>query len=89
MTETSAKRGSGRTGQTKRGNPVSRLYGAIALFIRQILDEMRKVIRPTGPELVRYTTVVIVFVLVIMAFVSGFDFVWNKLISWTFTGKAF
>lgn len=87
MTETSAKRETGRPGRARRGNPVSRLYGALALFIRQILDEMRKVVRPTGPELVRYTSVVIVFVLVIMAVISGFDFVWSKLISWTFTGK--
>ena len=87
MTETSAKRGTGRTGRARRGNPVSRFYGAIALFIRQILDELRKVVRPTGPELVRYTTVVIVFVLGLMAVVSGFDFVWSKLISWAFSGN--
>ena len=48
------------------GNPVSRFFGAISLFVRQILDELRKVVRPTGPELVRYTTVVVVFVMVMM-----------------------
>ena len=37
--------------------------------MRQILDELRKVVRPTGPELVRYTTVVVVFVVVMMALV--------------------
>ena len=56
--------------------------------MRQILDEMRKVVRPTGPELVRYTTVVVVFVMVMMAMVSGFDLGFSKLISWAFTGTV-
>lgn len=88
MTETSAKRGSDRARRAREGNAVSRMFGAISLFIRQILDEMRKVIRPTGPELVRYTTVVIAFVVVIMAVVSGFDFIWTHLIGWAFTGSG-
>jgi preprotein translocase SecE subunit len=37
---------------------------------------------------VRYTTVVIAFVVIIMAFVSGFDFVWTHLIGWAFTGSG-
>ena len=88
MTETSAKRGSGQADKARGGNPVSRLFGAISLFVRQILDELRKVVRPTGPELVRYTTVVVVFVVVMMALVSALDFGLTKLISWAFTGTA-
>jgi preprotein translocase subunit SecE len=87
VTETSAKRGSGRADKARGGNPVSRLFGAISLFVRQILDELRKVVRPTGPELVRYTTVVVVFVVIMMALVSGLDFVLSRLISWAFTGS--
>ncbi len=86
MTETSAKRGSGRADRATGANPVSRLFGAIGLFVRQILDELRKVVRPTGPELVRYTTVVVVFVLVIMAIVSGLDLGWSKLVAWALSG---
>ncbi|ADU49290.1 preprotein translocase subunit SecE [Intrasporangium calvum] len=88
MTETSAKRGSGRADKAAGGNPVSRLFDAISLFVRQILDELRKVVRPTGPELVRYTSVVIVFVLVIMALVSGLDLGWSKLVSWVLAGET-
>lgn len=87
MTETSAKRGSERARKVQGGNVVSRLFGAIALFVRQILDELRKVVRPTGPELMRYTTVVVVFVMIMMAIVSGLDLGFSKLISWLFTGK--
>ena len=74
-------------GKERGGNPISRWYRAAALFVSQILDELRKVVRPTGPELVRYTTVVVVFVVIMMALVSGLDFVLSRLISWAFTGS--
>ncbi len=86
MTETSAgPRGAGRAdrGQRKHGqpgNPVSRLVQSLGLFISQILDELRKVVRPTGSELLHYTFVVIVFVLVIMGIVGGLDFVFHRLV---------
>jgi preprotein translocase subunit SecE len=88
VTETSAKRGSGRADRASGGNPVSRLFGAIGLFVRQILDELRKVVRPTGPELVRYTTVVVVFVMIMMGLVSLLDLGLSKLISWVLTGST-
>ena len=87
MTETSAKRGSDRADKSGDGNAISRLFGAISLFVRQILDELRKVVRPTGPELVRYTTVVVVFVMVMMALVSVLDFGFTRLVSWVFAGS--
>ncbi|MDL4820889.1 preprotein translocase subunit SecE [Actinomadura opuntiae] len=45
-----------------------------ALFVRQVIAELRKVIWPTRRELVTYTTVSLVFVLVMVAIVSGFDY---------------
>jgi preprotein translocase subunit SecE len=63
---------------------VGRLFGAMALFIRQILDELRKVVRPTRHELVTYTSVVIVFVSVVMGFVWGLDQLLVKLIGFAF-----
>ena len=86
MTETSAKRGSDRADKAQGGNAVSRFFASVALYIRQILDELRKVVRPTGPELVRYTTVVIVFVVIMMAIVAGLDLVFSHLIAWTLAG---
>ena len=77
MTETSTAGapGSGRTRRDvpHRGNPVGRFIGAITLFIRQILDELRKVVRPTRHELVTYTSVVIFFVTTVMMYVWGLD----------------
>jgi preprotein translocase subunit SecE len=52
----------------------------MSLFYRQVLAEMRKVIWPTRKELVTYTTVVIVFVLVVIAYVTVLDYVFSKAI---------
>ncbi|MDQ6895505.1 MAG: preprotein translocase subunit SecE [Actinomycetota bacterium] len=73
---------SGRAGRRRAqgGNPVSRLFQSLGLFVSQILDELRKVVRPTGKELLNYTVVVIVFVLVIMGIVAALDFVFHRLV---------
>ena len=82
MTEARAgSRGSGRAAhrRPRQTNPVGRLFQSLGLFISQIIDELRKVVRPTGSELLNYTIVVIIFVLVIMAIVAGLDFVFHRL----------
>ena len=56
----------------------------VALFIRQILDELRKVVRPTRHELVTYTMVVIFFVSTVMMYVWGLDQLLVKLIALLF-----
>ena len=45
----------------------------IAIFIRQVFAELGKVVTPTRKELVKYTAVVLGFVLVMMAIVYGLD----------------
>jgi preprotein translocase subunit SecE len=54
------------------------VFSRIALFIRQVFAELRKVITPTRQELVKFTGVVLGFVVVMMALVYGLDlfFVW-------------
>ena len=44
--------------------------GRIALFIRQVIDELRKV--------------VVVFIVAIMAFTGVLDFAFNKAVMWLF-----
>ena len=48
-------------------------FGRVALFFRQVVAELRKVVRPTRSELITYTSVSMVFVVAIMAFVAGLD----------------
>lgn len=44
-------------------------------FLRGVVDELRKVVWPTPPELYRYTVVVVVTVLIIALFIGGTDLV--------------
>ncbi|MEV8633883.1 preprotein translocase subunit SecE [Streptosporangium sp. NPDC051023] len=44
-----------------------------ALFYRQVIAELRKVIWPTRKDLLSYTTIVLVFVLVMVGIVSALD----------------
>jgi preprotein translocase subunit SecE len=45
-----------------------------ARFLREVFDELRKVVWPTWGELYRYTLVVIFTVIVIGAFIGGVDY---------------
>lgn len=53
-------------------------FARIAIFIRQVFAELRKVVTPTRQELLKFTGVVLGFVAVMMALVYGLDllFVW-------------
>jgi len=58
------------------------LFGRIVLFVRQVIAELRKVVTPTRPELLNYTLVVLVFILVCMAFVFVLDFGIGRAVLW-------
>ncbi len=49
-----------------------------ALFVRQVIVELRKVIWPTRKELIAYTTVVLVFVLIMAGIIAGLDYIFTK-----------
>jgi len=59
-------------------------FGRLALFYRQIVAELRKVVWPNRNDLSTYTTVVIVFVVAIIAFVSVVDWGFSKLVAYVF-----
>lgn len=63
-----------RRDRRKRG-----FFGRAVLFNRQIVAELRKVVWPSKQDLRQYTTVVIIFVVIMIAFVSGMDWVFSKL----------
>ncbi|MFB9311222.1 preprotein translocase subunit SecE [Agromyces hippuratus] len=63
-----------------RRNPFSR----VALFIRQVIAELKKVVTPTRKELVSFTAVVLVFVIIMMAIVWAFDQVFGWLVLYVF-----
>jgi preprotein translocase subunit SecE len=51
-----------------------------ALFFRQMLGELRKVIWPTRRELITYTVVCVTFVTVMMIIVTTLDYGFTKLV---------
>jgi preprotein translocase subunit SecE len=59
-------------------------FGRTRLFIRQVINELKKVVTPTRKELFSYTGVVLAFVVVMMAIVYGLDQVFAWLVSWVF-----
>ena len=63
--------------RTKRDRDGGRIRN-IGTFYKQVVSELRKVIWPTRKELVTYTTVVVVFVLIITAIVAVFDLAFGK-----------
>lgn len=69
--------------QARRG-PIAR----IALFLRQVIAELRKVVTPTWRELVTYTGVVLGFVVVMMAIVYVLDLGFGALVVWVFAGTS-
>ncbi|MEV7865036.1 preprotein translocase subunit SecE [Streptomyces sp. NPDC088124] len=58
--------------------------GRLALFYRQIVAELRKVVWPTRSQLTTYTTVVIVFVVVMIGLVTVVDYGFQQAIKYVF-----
>ena len=60
------------------------IFMRLCLFIKQIIDELRKVVTPTSKELFFWALAVFIFVLLLMALVTGMDFGLGKLTLWIF-----
>jgi preprotein translocase subunit SecE len=79
-TRRSAAAPAARSGRPQSPTPRQGLWARLALFYRQVVAELRKVIWPTRHELLTYTTVVIVFVLIVMAYVGVLDVGFGQLV---------
>ena len=55
-----------------------------ATFYRQIVAELRKVVWPTRNQLTTYTTVVIVFVVIMIGLVTVIDYGFQEAIKYVF-----
>jgi len=62
----------------RRAEPAPTSFSLVR-FLREVYDELRKVVWPTWGELYRYTLVVIVTVIVIGGFIGGVDYVLGQL----------
>lgn len=61
--------------KTQQTAPVKpNIFMRIGLFFKQIFDEIRKVVAPTGKELIGWSIAALIFVLLLMALVSAMDY---------------
>lgn len=59
-------------------------FARVSLFLKQVMAELRKVVTPTRKELLSYTGVVLVFVVIMMALVSALDWVFALVVTYVF-----
>jgi len=59
-------------------------FARIMIFFRQVIAELRKVVTPTRSELLKYTGVVLAFVVFMMAIVLGLDTLFTWVTTWVF-----
>ena len=62
------------------------IFERIARFIREVVAEMRKVNWPSRKELLTYTSVVLVFVIVMMSIVGVLDYAFAWAVGHVFAG---
>ena len=70
-----------RADAAKAKNPIQRA----SLFVRQVLQELSKVTKPTRKELINYTGVVLGFVAVIMVLISVLDWAFLNVVTFVFS----
>jgi len=85
VTETAASSSKGRPAKKA---PKSGFFARIALFFRQVIGELKKVVAPTRKELVNYTLVVLVFVVIMMVVVTLLDLAFGTGVGWVFGGTG-
>ena len=77
----------GRSGADAHKGERQNVFARIALFYRQVIAELHKVIRPTRRELVTYTTVVLVFVTGLTLIVAILDNLFGRAVLFVFGGS--
>jgi preprotein translocase subunit SecE len=82
-----SRRGGTAVKERAKSDPTEKkvgVFGRVGRFVREVIAELRKVIWPTRSELLTYTTVVVVFVAIMLAIVSGLDYVYARGVLFVF-----
>jgi preprotein translocase subunit SecE len=61
----------------------------VSRFLREVIIELRKVVTPTRKELINFTIVVLVFVVIVMTLITSLDFVIGLLTGFIFGDGTF
>ncbi len=54
-------------------------------YLREVRDEMRKVAWPGRPEVIRYSTIVVITVVIYTALVGGLDYLFGQFSQWFYS----
>jgi preprotein translocase subunit SecE len=75
-----------KKGKSMSVNSSERLgfFSRMALFLRQVMFELRKVVWPTKEQMVTYTAVVVVFVIIMGLIIAALDFAFVQIVLFIF-----
>ncbi|MGH3648251.1 MAG: preprotein translocase subunit SecE [Micromonosporaceae bacterium] len=88
--ETKTRPGKGKADKAEKAKRPARVgpIGRLIRFVREVVAELRKVIWPTRKELLTYTVVVVIFVVVMLSIIALYDLGFARAMLWVFGGKA-
>ncbi|MEU3471219.1 preprotein translocase subunit SecE [Rhodococcus sp. 05-340-1] len=78
-----AKTGRTRSGKVKADKRPN-VFLRLLQFFREVVAELRKVIWPNKKQMVTYTSVVLVFLTFMVAYISGLDLLFIQGVGWLF-----
>ena len=82
--KTTSKNGAGKKKTAKKGAPLPNPFVFVWTFLKQVVAELRKVIWPNRKQMISYTTVVLVFLVFMVALIGGVDLGFAKLVGLVF-----
>src|ERR1700741_491487 len=74
-----------RTPRQQKGGAPARRRATPAQFVREVRDEMRQVAWPSRSELINYTSVVLIALIIMITLIFGLNLPFGKLITDLFT----
>ncbi|MGC0365390.1 preprotein translocase subunit SecE [Rhodococcus sp. 27YEA15] len=81
---TATTRAGAASSTTKPKVKKDNIFKRLRKFFREVIAELRKVIWPNRKQMVTYTSVVLAFVVFMVAFIGGFDIAVIKGVTWLF-----
>jgi preprotein translocase subunit SecE len=82
--KTASKNGSDKKKTAKKREPRPNPFVFVWNFLKQVVAELRKVIWPNRKQMISYTTVVLVFLVFMVALIGGVDLGFAKLVGLVF-----
>ncbi len=73
-----------KTAKKPKDGPSRNPIAYIVNYLREVVGELRKVIWPNRKQMASYTTVVLLFLIFMVAMIGGVDLGLAKLVTWVF-----